>query len=92
VFYDLLFVVFYWVRLLVGMLNIRHGVSEAKCWLNGRLWTFEVMYPEETEINLIKFRLTDVFISWYHMRSDEFLTALSGGLNAFGNELFCVWC
>jgi hypothetical protein len=59
------------------------GMREAKCLLI--VWTavdFEVIYPEETEINLTKFPLTDVFISWFHFRSDECLTALSGGLIA----------
>ena len=51
---------------------------------------FEVICPEETEIPLIKFHLTDVFISWFHLRSDEFLTALSGGLIAFRSQLFFV--
>ena len=54
-------------------------------------WTavdFEVIYREETEIYLIKFLLTGVFISWLHLRSDEFLTALSGALIAFRSELF----
>jgi hypothetical protein len=54
-------------------------------------WTavdFEVIYREEAEINLIKFLLTDVFISWFHLRSDDFLTALSGALIALRSELF----
>ena len=65
-----------------------HGVSDAKYWLI--VWTalhFEVKYPEETEINVTEYHLTDVFISWFHLRSDEFLTALSGGLIAFRSEL-----
>lgn len=48
---------------------------------------FEVICAEETEISLIKLRLTDVFISWFHLRSDEFLTALSGGLIVFRSFL-----
>jgi hypothetical protein len=66
-----------------------HSVSDVKCWLI--VWTSldcEVIYPEETEINLTKFRLTDVFISWFRLRSDEFV--LSGGLIAFRNELLFV--
>ena len=50
------------------------------------------VYPEETEINLVKFHLTDVFISWFHFQSDYFLTALSGGLIAFRSELLLCVC
>jgi hypothetical protein len=66
-----------------------YSVSDINCWLIVRTaLDFEVICPKETEINLTKFRLTDVFISWFRLRSGEFVH--SGGLIAFRSELSFV--